>query len=156
MSKLSVAVPRPVEMLRIEACTYENFKDFFDRLKMVYESHDEYDLDLIINVDETTTHAEKSKRTTRVLFDPEIYAVPIAKIESKIEHVTMCCAISASGKALVPVFIIKNKNITAEACLIGCEFDCGDYAVASSPNGWQDSVSSSVLYYKHLLARSYT
>jgi hypothetical protein len=141
MGKLSVAVPRPVEQLRIEACTYENFKAFFERLKAVYDSH-EYDTDLIINVDETTTHAEKSKRTTRVLFDKNIYEVPIAAIENKVEHVTMCCAISASGNGLVPVFIVKNKTITTEGCLTGCQFDCGDYGIASSPNGWQDSVST--------------
>jgi predicted transcriptional regulator len=146
MSKLSLAVPREVEALRIEACTYENFRDFFERLTTIYGNHP-YDQDLIINIDETTTNAEKSKRTTMVLYDKEIYPVPITTYGGKVEHVTMICSISASGKCLVPVFILKNKNISVEDSLVGRHFDCGDYAIASSPNGWQDSVRTTKTYF---------
>ena len=52
----------------------------------------------------------------------------------------MCCAIAASGKSLIPTFIIKNKSISVENSLVGPQFDCGDYAIASSANRWQDGV----------------
>jgi len=140
MTTLDVAVPQPVEDLRIEACYFQNFADFFDRLREVYSEHP-YDADLIINVDETTTNAEKTKRTTKVLFDPGIDVRPMAKVPAKVEHITLCCGIAASGKSLMPVFIIKNKNVIAEDEIVGSKFDCGNYGLAWSSNGWQDSVS---------------
>lgn len=140
MKTLDTAKPQLVEDLRIEACVYDNFVPFFDKLKRHYDEYD-YDPDLIINVDETTTVAEKSKKTTIVLFDPSIDVRPTAAIEPKVEHVTLCCAIAASGKGLRPVFIIKNKNVTVEDTLTGALFSYGDYGLASSYNGWQDAVS---------------
>lgn len=64
----------------------------------------------------------------------------MASVPSKQEHITLCCAIAASGKSLIPTFIIKNKTISVEDTLQGPQFACGDYAIASSANGWQDSV----------------
>ncbi len=143
MNILKTAVPQPVEELRIEACYYQNFRDFFNRLEMEVRLYN-YDPDLIINVDETTTNAEKSKRSTHVLYDPTINIRPIATYGSKTEHITMCSAITASGKSLTPTFIIKNKNVTVEDTVVGPLCDCGDYALASSPNGWQDGVSDNI------------
>jgi hypothetical protein len=139
MENLDTAVPQAVEELRIEACYYENFVAFFDRLRQVYDAHP-YDVDLIINVDETTTNAEKTKRSTKVLYDPAIDVRPMAKIQGKVEHITLCCAITASGKSLMPVFILKNKSISVEDEIIGTNFNCGSYGLMWSPNGWQDAV----------------
>ncbi len=137
---LDTARPQLVEELRIDACEYTNIQPFFDRLKGYYDSYD-YDPDLIINVDETTTNAEKSKKTTIVLFDPSLEMRPTCAIEPKVEHITLCCGVSASGKALKPVFIIKNKNVTTEDTLTGPLFSYGEYGLASSYNGWQDKVT---------------
>ena len=112
---------------------------FFERLRVIYADH-AYDPDLIINVDETTTTAEKTKRSTRVFYDPEIDIRPMAKVAPKMEHITLCCGIAASGKALMPVFIIKNKHINAEEELNGELFDYGTYALCWSQNGWQEAV----------------
>jgi hypothetical protein len=79
MSALDTASPQLVEDLRIEACYYENFVEFFNRLRDMCGAYD-YIPDLIINVDETTTNAEKSKRSTKVLYDPTIEVRPVAKI----------------------------------------------------------------------------
>ena len=68
----------PVEDLRIEACYYENFVQFFNKLTEMTSAY-EYDKDLIINVDETTTSADKTKRTTKVLYDPSIDIRPMAR-----------------------------------------------------------------------------
>jgi hypothetical protein len=73
--------------------------------------------DLIVNVDETAVHAK--------------------------EHVTLFCGVSASGRRTNPVFIIKIKTVTAEAALLGSRFNYGEYGLQYSPNGWQDTVSSS-------------
>ncbi len=140
MATLESGSPQIVEQLRIEACFYNNFVGFFDRLNDMMRIY-QYDPDLIINVDETTTNAEKSKKSTKVLFDPSINVRPMAVYGSKVEHVTLCCAVTASGKSLCPVFIIKNQNVTVEDSLRGPTFDCGDYGIATSPNGWQDTVS---------------
>ncbi len=139
MSTLELGSPQIVEELRIQASYYDNFVPFFDKLNEMMNNY-QYDPDLIINVDETTTNAEKSKKTTKVLFDPSLHIRPMATYQGKTEHITLCCSITASGKSLLPVFIIKNKNVTAEDCIGGHLFDCGDYGIASSPNGWQDSV----------------
>jgi hypothetical protein len=64
----------------------------------------------------------------------------MAKISGKVEHITLCCAITASGKSLMPVFIIKNKGATGEDEIGGSAFNCGKYGLAWSANGWQDSV----------------
>ncbi len=141
MATLETASPQLVEDLRTEACYYENFEEYFDNLGRVLGQY-AYDPDLIINVDETTTNAEKLKKTTKVLYDPNIDVRPIAAVEPKVEHITLCCGISASGNALRPTFIIKNKNITVEDTLISATFDYGEYALASSGKGWQDSVSN--------------
>jgi len=139
MDKLEVASPQPVEELRIQASFYENFLRFFQLWTRLLGEH-AYDTDLIINVDETTTNAEKCKTTTKVIFDPSLDIRPMATITGKVEHVTMCSGISASGRSLMPMFIIKNKNVTVEDSLSGPLFDCGAYGIASSPNGWQDGV----------------
>lgn len=138
---LSVAKPQPVEELRIQCSYYENFKKFFDKLKLMMEKG-EYDEDLIINVDETTCQATETRSTKYVLFDKNIDERPQIAITPKEEHITLCCGISASGKALMPTFIIKNKNVTVEDSIRGPRFDCGNYGLASSENGWQDSVNS--------------
>ena len=140
MENFELGVPQQVEEIRIEASTYENIAPFYARLAEMYNSHT-YDPDLIINVDETTTFAEKSKRSTLVLFDPTINIRPMAVVEPKQEHITLCCGVSASGRHLTPSFIIKNKTVTVEDCLFSLEFGCGEYGIAHSPNGWQDSVS---------------
>jgi hypothetical protein len=103
---------------------------FYDKLEEVYSSHD-YDADLIINVDETTTNAEKTKRATKVIFDPSIDVRPMARINPKIEHVTLCCAIAASRREIVNACLyIKNKSVTGEDEISGTAFNCGKYALA--------------------------
>ncbi len=146
MGALDIAAPQHVEDLRIEACYYENFVLFFNRLRAMHEAYN-YLPDLIINVGETTTNAEKCKRTTKVLFDPTIDVRPMATIAPKAEHITLCCAAAASGKHLRPVFIIKNWNVTVEDEAVGLQFDCGNYGLCWSPNGWQDAVSASFNYF---------
>ena len=146
MSALDTASPQLVEDLRIEACYYDNFVEFFNRLTDMCGVYD-YIPDLIINVDETTTNAEKSKRATKVLYDPTIEVRPVAKMQPKVEHITLCCSIAASGKALRPLFIIKNKHVTVEDEIVASRFDCGDYGLCWSPNGWQDSVN--LLFHKY-------
>ncbi len=140
MDGLDTCAPQLVEELRVEACVYENFIEFFGRLKTLYDTHN-FDTDLIINVDETTTNAEKCKKSTTVLFDPTLDIRPVAVVEPKVEHITLCCAISASGNSLRPVFIIKNKSCFVETDLNYVLFDYGDSAVGSNHNGWQDAVS---------------
>ena len=139
MSVLKLTAPQPVEEARINACTTENFANFFIKLENMMDQYP-YDPELIINFDETTVVAERSKRTTRVFCDPELPVRPIAVVEPKQEHITLCCAITASGRALTPVFILKNKTVGVEASLRRYKFDCGPYGLASSTNGWQDSV----------------
>lgn len=150
MGTLELGSPQIVEELRIAACYYDNFVPFFDRLSAIMSAY-AYDMDLIINVDETTCNAEKSKQATKVLFDPSLNIRPMATYEGKVEHVTLCCAITASGKSLMPVFIIKNKNVTLEDCIVGPLSDCGDYGIASSPNGWQDTVNSLLFIHIRLI-----
>src|SRR5690606_11468921 len=94
-----------------------------------------------INMDETCIFAGSTKTTTRVLYDPNLDTRPTRAYTGKKEHITMCAAISASGKMLMLVFIVKNMNITIEDCLTGSLFSCGSYGLAHSPNAWQDSVS---------------
>jgi len=53
----------------------------------------------------------------------------------------LTCAVSASGNRLDPVYIIKNKSVTAELSMYGEHFDYGLYGVQHSPSGWQDTVS---------------
>jgi hypothetical protein len=89
MSLFRVATSQLVEDIRIEATKYEAFVDFFGRLRAVFESCT-YDPDLIINCDETSTHAEKSKKTFEVLYDPELNMRPITNYEGMKEHVTLC------------------------------------------------------------------
>lgn len=132
--------PQPVEEARIQACYYDNFKAFFEMWGQALGER-EYDPDLIINMDETTANAEKCKRTTQVLYDPAMNIRPMATVAGKMEHVTVVAAITASGKHLLPVFIIGNSTILDEDGLCGPDFNCGDYGIGSSPNGWQDSVS---------------
>ena len=136
---LSIAKPQPVEDLRIQCSHYENFKKFFEKLEIMLRN-ETYDDDLIINVDETTCQATETKSSKYVLFDKNIDQRPQVPITPKEEHITLCCGISASGKALMPTFIIKNKNVTVEDSIRGPKFDCGNYGLASSENGWQDSV----------------
>jgi hypothetical protein len=140
MDKLEVASPQVVEQLRVQASTYENFSAFFDSLQLAMTTHN-FDPDLIINIDETTSAAEKSKKTTKVLFDPSLSIRPMATYGGKVEHVTLSCGISASGKHTLPCFIIKNKTITMESALSSEGFDLGPYGVQYSVNGWQDAVS---------------
>ena len=75
LSNVKSIVPRPVEDLRIEACTYANFREFFQRLGNRYSAYN-YDTRLIVNVDETTTHAGATHRSTLVLFDPNVPVRP--------------------------------------------------------------------------------
>lgn len=138
--KFKLATPQKVEALRIAACNYKNFKKFFSKLENMLNAHS-YDPDLVINVDETTCYAEGTERTTKVLYDPDIEVKPQAAISAKEQHITLCCGIAASGNALTPTFIIKNKTVTTEACLKGPSFDYGDYSLAYSTNGWQEAVS---------------
>lgn len=144
MQHFEVATPQPVEQLRIDACKYDNFRIFFSRLSAIMHNYN-YDTDLIINTDETTSNADKTKRVTKVIYDANINIRPTATYGSKTEHITLCCSISASGKSLLPVFIIKNQNVTAEDSLTGMRFDYGDYGITSSPNGWQDNVCMHVI-----------
>ena len=139
LENLRAGVPQEVEALRVEASTFENFQNFFQRLEGCYSRHD-YDPDMIINVDESTTHAGKVHRSTKVLYDPDLNIRPISSGETKEEHVTLCLGISASGKRLEPHFIVKNKNVTVEATLRNEYFDCGSYSLSYSPNGWQSKV----------------
>jgi hypothetical protein len=140
MKDLDVATPQLVEELRVQACNYENLKEFYERLQVAL-SATTYDLDLIINVDETSTHAEKTKKSLKVLFDPELNMRPITTYEGLKQHVTLSCGISASGKRTLPCFIIKNKTVTVEQALKTTSFDHGNYALQYSINGWQDKVS---------------
>jgi len=140
-----VSSPQDIEALKIEACTYETFVNFFNQWNSALQDQ-EYVPDLIINVDETTSIAERKKKTTKVLFDPSIGIRPVTAFESKVEHVTMCCGISASGNHTIPTFIIKNKTVGAEDELRFEYFDHGNYALQYSYNGWQETVSTLFFY----------
>jgi hypothetical protein len=141
MSNLEVGGPQEVETQRIE-CTYETFVDFFNRWNAALQEQ-EYDPDLIINVDETTSNAGKKRRTTKVLFDPNIGIRPVTACESKEEHATMSCGISASGNHTIPTFIMKTKTVSVEDELKFDYFDNGSYALQYSYNWWQDCVRTS-------------
>lgn len=104
-----------------------------------------FDTDLIVNMDETTTNAEKTKKAPKVLYEPGIGMDPVTMYGGKTEQVTMISAVTASGKRLIPVFIIKNKTVTTEVGLRFHSFNCGEYLIGSSPNGWQDNVSNNSL-----------
>lgn len=140
MDALKLVAPQNVEQIRVEATTYPNLMLFFDQLEELC-AQNAFDADLIINMDETTTNAEKAKFTTRVLYDPSLNISPVTTYGGKLEHTTLVSGITASGKSLTPMFIIRNKTVSSEAALRGPEFDCGEYTLAYSPNGWQDSVS---------------
>ncbi len=113
MNILKTAVPQPVEELRIEACYYQNFRDFFNRLEMEVRLYN-YDPDLIINVDETTTNAEKSKRSTHVLYDPTInirdsQAIEMVMVNGRLfEAATM--KELAGNKQAAPTFFFSGGN----------------------------------------------
>jgi hypothetical protein len=139
MAHFDVASPQLVEELRVVACTYTNFVDFFANLETELASY-AYDRDLIINVDETSTHAEKTKKKFKVLFVPNSAMRPVTTYEGLKEHITMCCGVSVSGKKTMPTFIIKNKTASAEQALKTTSFDHGNYALQYSVNGWQDTV----------------
>jgi len=139
MENLDTATPQLVEELRVRACNYENFQTFFEEVQEAMTAI-RYDPDLIINVDETSTHAEKTKKSLKVLFDPAINMRPITTYEGLQHHVTLSCGISASGKRTIPCFIIKNKTVSAEQSLKFSSFDHGNYALQYSINGWQDKV----------------
>ena len=139
MEQLKLASPQVVEELRIACSTYENISNFFERWIAALSLH-QYDPDLIINCDETTSNAEKFKTTTKVLFDPNIDIRPITTIGGKLEHVTLNVGISASGKHTIPCFIIKNKSINAEEELRYDYFNHGSYGIQYSYNGWQEAV----------------
>lgn len=140
MSHFDTGPPSYIEDLRLRESTYENFTNFFNRY-LARMSSTQYDRDLILNVDETTTNAEMSASTVFVLYDPEINVDPMVAVEGKKEHVTLCCGISVSGKKTIPSFIIKNKTVSAEQSLLFSSFDHGPYMLQYSPNGWQDTVN---------------
>jgi hypothetical protein len=87
---------------------------------------------LIVNVDETAVHAKMTRASLQVLCAQEA----VTRAEETIEHFTLCCGVSASGRRTKPVFIIKNKFVTAEAALLGSRFNFGDYGLQYKPNGW--------------------
>jgi hypothetical protein len=116
--------------------------EFFNRWNAALQDQ-EYDPDLIIIVGETTSNADKKKTTTKVLFDPNIGIQPVTACESKVEHVTMCCGISASGIHTIPTLVIKNKIVSVEDELRFDYFDNGSYALQYSYNEWQESVRTS-------------
>jgi hypothetical protein len=143
--KFHLVSPQIVEYLRVEACNCDNFDEFFDRLRRRYSRH--FDPDFIINVDETSTTALKTKRSTKVLYDPDLNLRPISLGETKEEHVTLTCAVSASGRLLCPCFIIKNQSVSGEADLHTPLFPCGPYMLQYT-NGWHTSVSFALIAFE--------
>lgn len=140
-NNLDLGRPINIEEVRINACKYNVFESFFNEYLSKLFEH-KYDPRLIINFDETTTNAEKSKVTSRVLYSSDLNIAPTVPIESKSEHITLAAAISASGEALTPYFIIKNKTVTSEQALFGKHFWFGPYALAYDASGWENSVSN--------------
>jgi hypothetical protein len=131
--------PQLVEYLRVQACTYQNFDHFFNRLTSRYAR--EFKPEFIVNVDETSTSVLRTKKAIKVLYDPDLDIQAIANGDTNEEHVTLTCAVSASGEMLRPCFIIKNQTVTGEADLHCPLFPCAPYLLQYSPNGWQSSVS---------------
>ena len=134
------SVPQSVEELRLQACSYENLAAFFAQLKDVYDSH-QYDADLVVNVDVAATNSRKRKRNAGDSFDSTT-----KKAAKSGDQISLCCGVSASGKPLMPVFIMNRKYVTVECEINTSIFDCGSYGLAYSPSGWDNSVGLSLNY----------
>lgn len=132
--------PRIVEQQRFEASIYSNVLPFFEVLVNAFMVTN-YDPDLVINFDETGLGARETKVTTRVLYDESIGPCPQKAKPDKQEHVTLCCSVAASGKRLPPVYMLRNKTVSAEASLAGSHFDFGPYGFQYSNKGYQTTVS---------------
>jgi hypothetical protein len=104
------------------------------------------DPDLIINFDETSIGAKEKKTNPKVWIDLSIGPCPPRKKQEKKEHITLCCGVSASGKRLPPIFMLKNQSAAAEAALVGPEYDFGPYGLQHSAKAYQTAVSFLSLY----------
>jgi hypothetical protein len=140
MAQLKTKCPKKVDQDRTNASFYGNFTEFFEKLTILVESG-VFDTDLIFNVDETKASANEPKGAAQVVYDPDI-SIPTTAFDCMDEHITLTCGISASGKRLMPVFIIKNKSITTERILRGPHFEYGDFGIQHSKDGWQNAVST--------------
>lgn len=140
---LQLILPKEVEKDRIDACDFEHFDAYFQRLELLRWAYP-YDPDLIINMDETNNSSSKSKKKEKVFYDPKISVEPLVGTEKLTSHISVVCSIAASGEHLTPVFIIKNKTATHEADLYNPLFRVEDYGLVYSPEGWQNGVSSKI------------
>lgn len=133
--------PSQVEAQRQEASIYSNVLPFFERLHHAF-SYYKYDPDLVINFDETSAGAKELKKGGgRVLCDPTIGVHPQRSTQDKQEHVTLSCGVSASGKRMPPIYLLRNKTITSEFFLTRPYFDFGPYGFQYSPKGYQTKVN---------------
>jgi hypothetical protein len=137
-AKLDIKVPVEVEEQRLQASTYANVKPFFVKLSELYRTH-KFDPDLVINFDETKAHAGPRKKSAQVMYNPKL-GRPTSATHGLQEMITLSCGVSASGKCLLPTFIIKNKTVTCEGRLFGPEFAFGKYGIQYSSSGWQTEV----------------
>lgn len=135
-----------MEKVRIDATEYKTFTSVFDELKALFTLH-HFDPDLVINVDETGANAEEPGRNAKVLTSKKSKVQPMRAADDKKVHVTVTCAIAASGKCLRQVFIIKNKTTTIKGRLKNNSFDYGEYGIVHAPKGWQNEVIIIALYF---------
>jgi hypothetical protein len=138
MSKLKAKCPQKVDSDRIDASVYTNFIDFFTVLQSLMDTH-HFDPDLIINMDETKVSTSATKNAVKVMYDEKI-SLPTSAYEPLDDHITFSCSVSASGRRLLPVFIMKNKTLACEKILRTAHFEYGDFGMQHSCKGWQDAV----------------
>lgn len=133
--------PSRVEAERQKASIYSNVLPFFERLYNVFAVN-KYDPDLVINFDETSAGAKEHKKGGgKVLCDPSIGVHPQRSTESKEEHVTLSCGVSASGKRMPPIYVLRNQTVSSELHLTLPHFDFGPYGFQYSLKGYQTKVN---------------
>jgi hypothetical protein len=150
--KLKIVKPKMVEEVRINATVYDIFVPKFTELQELMKEY-KFDPDLIINVDETKANAGEPRAAAKVMAHKEEKLDPMRGISGKEEHISLCAGVSASGKALPPVFILKNLTVKVEKWLRNKKFDYGPYGIMHAASAWQNEVSIHALFveYYHVL-----
>lgn len=153
VDKLSLVKPLRIEDIRLKACQYDIFKDYFNNLSKLM-SEKNFDPDLIVNMDETTASAAETRASKSAYCVKELNIPAVSAKLPPDEHITLSCAVSASGRALIPTFILSNKTVGAEDKMHAKYFNYGPYNLTYSASGWQDNVSvflNNYIIHKHLM-----
>jgi hypothetical protein len=125
---------------RHEPSKYSNVLPFFQRLYIAFLVNDD-DPDLVINFDETSASAKELKEVGKVQCDSTIGVRPQRQSEDKRKLVTLSCGVSASGKRIPPIYLMRNLTVTGEFNLTRPHFDFGPYGFQYSPKGYQMKVN---------------